>query len=515
MHGTEYTKTIKMKTEILVLVAILLVGVLLAMPDLFAPPLSSTSWRQTQTAMLTENFVRSGFDLKGLSVDILGDLMPAMIYEFPLLNAIVGIFYTVVGTNPIVGKVVSLICFLLSSVLLFSIVKRYYGERVALVAAAFFGLNPLTLLMRTSFQPDFLSLTLMLAALMQLEQWRDRPTWRTLLSFSIFLMLAMLVKFPIVMPFVPVLFLLFFSEGDRWARRAAVRLGDIGAIFLITIVPTIVWTFCARELTYPPFFESMGSMFLFGDMNRFVDLSYYLKPSYIYIFYVFSGSGMLYLAFSLKTFTKFEMAIVLGIPLYLVLIPTSSEQHYYQLAVVPGMSFLMGKGFLRLWDSSRHWWRVWTIVSTGVAFTAMTVICSQYLLREDLIFFSAGRQLRVMTRQDELVLSLALHDRLYIGACWYTQMMYASHRRGWNLASRVAMTPQDVVSEVMTEDHRRAKYLVLTWYSHDLEPWFAEYIPARFRRNPNIDGRTLFRDLSRQFPCVFQGENFGILRLRS
>jgi hypothetical protein len=63
-----------------------------------------------------------------------------------------------------------------------------------------------------------------------------------------------------------------------------------------------------------------------------------------------------------------------------------------------------------------------------------------------------------------------------------------------------------------------ARWLVTTWYTPDLDPWFASLLPASFSRCPRlqgvpVDGRSLTAELARKFPIVARGENFAVLRL--
>ena len=99
-------KRIVIKRPIVVFILILIA---VSLPDLFSPPISSTIWRQCQTAMLTENFVKSGFRLHGLTVDIFGDENPMMIQEFPLYHILTGILFKITGINIFWGKLISLL----------------------------------------------------------------------------------------------------------------------------------------------------------------------------------------------------------------------------------------------------------------------------------------------------------------------------------------------------------------------------------------------------------------------
>ena len=115
----------------------------LSLYDLLSPPISKTIWRQTQTAMLTENFVNEGFSFKGLYLNIMGREKALAVYEFPVYNFVVGVLYVFFGIEQIWGKVVSLTCSLFCMMLLIELVRRRYGSCLGLLGGLFFILSPI------------------------------------------------------------------------------------------------------------------------------------------------------------------------------------------------------------------------------------------------------------------------------------------------------------------------------------------------------------------------------------
>jgi len=91
----------------LLILAILLFSV--SLYDLFSPPITPTCARQTWTAMLTENFVKEGFSLKGLYLNVFGNEKKMVVQEFPIYNFITGLFYYYINNNIFWGKFVSLL----------------------------------------------------------------------------------------------------------------------------------------------------------------------------------------------------------------------------------------------------------------------------------------------------------------------------------------------------------------------------------------------------------------------
>lgn len=493
-------------------ITIVLCGLLVVVSlyDLFAPPLSSTSWRQTQTAMLTDNFVKAGFSVNGLYVNILGRSKPLMVYEFPIYNFIVGVLFVLGGNHYIWGKLVSLIASIITLCFLIRLVRRHYSERIAVGAALFFIFTPVAVLMRTSFQPDALSLMFLVIGLELLLAWRENHKLTTLSIFSFALLLSGLAKFPVLVSYIPFIAGLFVVQKRR---SKAVGFLDVSVVLVVFVVPFVLWYLYAKGLTYKPFVENANSMFLIGNLARFVQPSYYVKPAFIFFFYVFSGLGLLYFIISLRGLKSFEVALLLGIPLYLVLVPTSSAQDYYQLATTPIAALFMAKGFWRLSDLFAGRARVAFLAASVAVYSAIFLVSSQYLLRQDKTFLLAARNLDRLTRKHDLVVSLVLHDRVYVGATDYTEMLYMAGRSGWDVLYNRGTSHRELVRRIDSYKAQGAMYLVVTWYSKSLEPWFVDFVPHQFARNPHLDGKLVFKMLSGDFTQVYKGRNFAILSL--
>lgn len=478
--------------------------------DLYSPPLSSTSWRQTQTATLTENLVKSDFSLNGMFVNFLGEQKPLMIYEFPLYNYVVGFLFRFFGYDPLWGKLISLVASILAMGILVKMVSDHYGATVSNVVGLFYVFTPINVLMRTSFQPDSVAMLFLLGSIYYLLQWKETHNALKFAGFSLFLSLATLVKFPIIVPFLLIIFLLFLRRENGVLKVPGMV--EFLLLVILVAVPNLVWYLHFSRMSYGPFWEGANTLFLFGNLHRFVEISYYVKPAFIFIFYVFTLTGVVFFVIGIRAMKVQELAMVMGVPLYLFIVPTSADQHYYQFAITPITALLMGIGCVKMWEAlkTRKLIKVVLFFSLFV-YGSVFVTSVLYLLRQDRVFYGAGTMVRDHTMPNDQILSLVLHDRVYHHGGWYSEMMYMSNRRGWNL-TYTAGNDSGLVGE-LEKRKKDAKYLIVTWYSEDLEPWFVHLIPAQFARNPGIDGRQLFDRLTARYQPISRGPNYGLLQL--
>src|SRR3954471_3810597 len=72
--------------------------VILSLPDLFAPPISPTIFRQTQTYEQTKHLVAGGFKPNAMAIDVDGARPLRLVYEFPVYQALVGLLFAAFGS---------------------------------------------------------------------------------------------------------------------------------------------------------------------------------------------------------------------------------------------------------------------------------------------------------------------------------------------------------------------------------------------------------------------------------
>ena len=480
------------------------------MADMIRPPISSTVYRQTQTAMLTRNLVASRFALRGLYVDFLGDKRAGLVQEFPLYNYAAGGLSRLGVPLEQAGKALSLAAFLVSVLLVYRIAGDRYSGTVGFATAVLFIVSPLSMLMRSSFQPDVLSMMFVLLAIRGILLWREKPTVGLLVVGACCLSLAALTKIVVVIPYSIVLALCLFTKGHSVRLPS---LAETGIMIVVVVLPVALWYgYAVPHYTEPRFLVRAESMFLIGDLHRFLVPSLYLKLLFLYGAYLFCAGGVLFAVVGLWRADLQTLGLALGIPFYLVVVPTAAEQHYYSYAILPIACLLMGRGMVFVGASERRLVRVGFAV-TLMSFVVFSVVAAQYLLRPDAVFYEAGQRVRHISQRHDLVLSLALHDRVYVGQSWYPEMMYFAERNGWDLPLRSLNEP--LLSDVDQYRSKGARWLVLTRYTPTLEPWFVRYIPSQFARRPSVDGDAVEEMLAQRFAEVVHTANISIYDLRA
>ena len=486
----------------------------LALPDLLSPPISPTILRQTQTYAQTVHFLAAGFSPTGLTIDIDGPKPFHVVYEFPLYHALAGSLFALFGPAFFWGKLVSLLAALAALNEFLQLVRRRWGDAVALRAGLLFASCPITLLLASAFQPDALALFLALLSVTRLVRWRDEPVPRHWWWFLVALLAAGLAKFTLLVPLLPLLAVLAWTPRGRLQPLTFPQLAAAALVFL---APFVGWYLYRAQLMDPSYLASEDRQFFLGDLGRFLHAGFYLKPAFILGAMVCCGTGLGLLAAAFRQLDRVGGLLLAGGALYFVLIPTAALQTYYALPLVPIAAVLMAQGALALEVAAAPRFRGAARTALAVAWFAGVAIAAPYTLRQDRVTLAAAEAARTVSQPDEFLLVMNMHDRgVGIGG-FNPAIVTLAERRGWNVRFD---SPAVAVLLPQIEARRRegAHWLVTTWFTPDLEPWFAPLLPAAFSRCPQVqgvpvDGRSLTIELARRFPVVTRGKNFAVLRL--
>jgi hypothetical protein len=329
------------------------------------------------------------------------------------------------------------------------------------------------------------------------------------------LLAAALAKFVVLVPFIPFFIALWLWHEDRWRKPT---LAELVLALSVVVVPFLAWNLYRLNLVDPRLLAADREMFLVGDLSRFLSASFYIKPAWILGVMVMCGSGALLAGLGLRQLDSIGWVLLSGVPLYYILVPTAAQQTYYAWPLVPLLALLMARGTLWLETvSPNHPGRI--RVAMALFWFAGFVVAAPYTLRHDDVSLAAARAVHDVSNPDDLLVVMNMHDRgVGVGGINST-IMTLSGRRGWN----ASFDSPDVGQLRAQIDERRrdgARWLVTTWFTPDLDPWFSRFLPASFSRVPRfrgvaVDGRSITEQLDTCFSMSAQGLNFAVMRLGS
>ncbi len=485
--------------------------IIVCLYDLLSPPISATISRQAHTAILTNNFLKEGFSLKGLYMQLNGQDRLRVAYEFPIYNFIVAFLFKVFGNNPFWGKLVSFLGTIVMLVVFRRLVKSISNNLVAFYASLFFIFIPVNVLMFTSFQPDALGLMFLMLSIFILDKWRSTFKPILIIGFSVCLLLCGLCKYPLLVPYIPLFILAYLFPERRFRFPRPIELVSIAFLF---IVPLVSWYLYRAHLTDPIFSGGETAAFLFGNLSRFLSPGFYARPLIMLAVLVFCGSGCIYFLFGLRRISAVEIILFIGIPLYFIVVPTVADQYYYLFAIAPIAAFFMARGMDHAVSYFKRHHVVFLGYVLGVSFILFSIFGMTYVLRRDRVILPASASMRQVSVRDDLIFVVNMHDRGVGVGGHNPTVFYFTGRNGWDIQNFNPKNFENIITQINSRRDQGAKWLLLTWYTPDLEPWYSHFLPEQFNRSPRFDSKIIADKLKRRYPVARSGDNYAILSLK-
>ena len=471
--------------------AIIGVGTLIRIPQLFHDLVEAYSFRQTQTAFTVREYAEHGIDLLASPLPVFGPEANVPM-EFPLFQAIASLLARLGLGADLASRLLGLVSFQIAAVLLLLLLRRWFDRTIGVVALVLFEFLPFALLWGASSLIDFMSVALALAMVLFLDKWfaADRGRWWWLAAGAASAALCALVKittFPgwylllLAAAIVPLI-----REGWRaaWLR---LLLGLVGAP-AVGLAAGIAWTRYAdavkgaHEIT--AFLTSSAlNAWNFGTLDQRLDPGNYAVIGRR-IMYEIAGPALIGLVLAVlaaillrgaaaRVRTWGWIAAALAPPL--VFFNLYVVHDYYLIGVFAAIVGASAIGLVWLWRRWAGWRRLpdWlrspvvaivALLGLG-AFTALNPLG----LDEVKQFLRGGEvpqqvvAIDELTRPDDLVVT--------IGCDWDPTWLYTADRRGVMFREADAGT--------FWEDHSVGDYAVLFTCNQALDP--SEYLPAGAR----------------------------------
>lgn len=332
------------KLEIFLVTSLLVAGLLLRLYKINAPLADWHSWRQSDTAAVARNFIKSGFNLLypqsdsflALNDHNLPNPNRYFINEFPLYNAIVALFYRYFGVNVAIGRGVSIFFSLIGALALYALVKKLLGLVPALLSLAYYLVLPYNIYYNRVFMPDPTFVALSILSLYWCTQWVSTQKRRYAVLLMVTFATAMLVKPYAIFMSIPLFYWVIINRGpsilrDKWAYIIAVG----------SFLPLALWRY---HYALHPEGSFASAWLLNGDGIRFKGAFFrWLIFDRLNRLIFATGGFALFIAglftSHLKKNTSLFFVWTLAMLLYMTVFAKGNVNHdYYQLPIVaPGV----------------------------------------------------------------------------------------------------------------------------------------------------------------------------------
>ena len=463
-----------------ILIFILLLGLMLRLYKISSPLADWHSFRQADTASVTRLYLENGLDLLNPKYHDLSSTQSGLFnpegfrfVEFPIFNLV---HLLLVKAMPFlsfeeVGRMVSIISALTSSILLYLLGKKIINEWGGIFASGFYLLLPFNIYFTRVILPEPLSVTLGLASIYLFWLFIDSGKGIQVILSAIFMSLSVLVKPYAIFYLIPIFVIAIRKYGlINLAKK-------LEPYFLVVIVllPLILWRFWINS--HPegiPFWKWT----LNGDGIRF-------RPAFWY--WIFGerigkmilgvwGVVIFFIGALIYSKRKFIQFFLLGSLFYISIIATANVRHdYYQILIIPSICLALSNGLTNLWNYGKNKDR---LIRIGLVVSIILMfIVSGFQVKE---FYKINRPeiLRAGKAADEILPKDAIVIAPYNGD---TAFLYQTKRRGWPVVDR----PIDELIE------KGARYFISVDFNHY---------------------QTI--DFSERFETIVKDEDFTILDLK-
>ena len=334
----------------LFLIFIIILGLSIRLYKINIPLLEFYPSRQIQTADIARNFLRNNFNILNPTVSYSGPGYTPFLVEFPGYNYLVAILYLIFGIHEVIGRYVSLVGWFLSLILVYKIALKISSKTTANIAALFYSISPLSVLISRSFQPDQWMLTFSLAGIYSILLWQRKKMFYFYLS-AVFVSVSILAKIPaVIFTLIPISYLVLKSKKDSFKIRNYLYL-------TISLLPGTFWFI----YTYFRNISGLPTSGIFSLSNWF-GFEVFLNPKYYLNIFGFEYNlvllpiGIILFVIGvfqkLKPNQKFLYFWLGGIILYFLIFNKHNMTHeYYHLPFLPIAVLFIGFAGEKVWTA--------------------------------------------------------------------------------------------------------------------------------------------------------------------
>ncbi len=392
------------------------------------------SWRQADTAAVTRNFVKEGFnpflpiydDFSGVAEHPIPNLLRLRFVEFPIYNIFVYPLYIIFGVAIAYSRLVSIIFSLGSILFLYLIAKKYTDLITAQIAAITFAILPFNVFFSRTTLPEPTFVFFSLGMIYFLDNWLEnyKPLW--VICGWIFMAVAFLMKPWAVFFYLPILYYAL-KKGRNFFLKKFIPFS------FLALLPFIFWRLWILQ---QPEGIPASNWLLNGDGIRFHPAFWKWIISERIGGEILGATGLFLFFFGLiikpKNGKYFLYIWTLSMFLYFIIFATGNVRHnYYQIIFVPVAAVFFAKGFVDLIRGGISFIpRVWTIL-----LALLFYILSFYLSWEQVKGFyqinnpaivEAGEEADKILPKDAIVVAPYNGD---------TAFLYQTNRSGWAFES--------------------------------------------------------------------------------
>lgn len=313
------------------------------------------SWRQTDTAAVSKLFVQNGIDVLHPKYFDISNVQSGFdnpqgyrFVEFPLFNVIHVALYSVFGiwSIDVWARLTTILFSLAATTFIFLLVRKYLSVRAAYAAAFFYAFLPFSIFYGRTVLPDTAMIASVLGGIYFFSVWVDRKSQDISSYIYLFISLVFTIASLLFKPYalfflLPIAVLSIEKFGFSAFKKIPLWIFAILSVIPLAVwrmwitqfpegIPVSSWLFNAGNIR----FKGAYFYWIFGERISQLILGYYVTFAIIGLFKKATEKHFwFYISFFISSLA------------YLIVIARGNVQHdYYQIAIVPSLAILIGRG---------------------------------------------------------------------------------------------------------------------------------------------------------------------------
>lgn len=461
-----------------IILSLLALALIVRLYSISTPLLDWHSFRQVDTASVTQQFVVNGIDILHPRYHDLSNIQSGKenpegwrMVELPLPQALVA---TVVRAAPgfslvIVSRLLTIIFSLVTLVSIYYLVRDISGEIPARLAGLVFAILPYSVFYSRVIMPDPIMVGLSSFAILCFWLWTKKNQAKFLIMTGIFMSLSLLIK-PFSLFLAPVFLAIAITQYAKIGWKKIIQAVVIGGISLLPLlwwrnwilqfpsgIPASDWLYNGPINEVPPRLRPVWFRWLWYERLT------KLMLGYVGVTFLF-GNFISFLS-KISKRTRNELMIYgswwLAVVVFFIVIARGNVQHdYYQIFMLPILCISVGRGMYLLFNFLKKYG---TKVAFGVVaclFATMQFFAWQqvkgYYSINHWEYVEAGARVQALTDPDSLVIAPAFGD---------TMFLFQTRRRGWPIGF-----------EIDKKIAAGAQYYITTSYDDEARELELEYV---------------------------------------
>lgn len=393
------------------------------------------SWRQSDTAAITRNFVIEDYNILYPRIDWRGNTEGFVESEFQLYSFTIASLYKLFGVNEIFGRLLSVLCSLGTVIGIFLLVRKFINERTALWSSFFYAILPLSIFYGRAFMPEQMMLMFSVFGIYWFSEWLDHQKIVFFLGSVICISLAALLKIPTLYLGLPLLFLC-------WNKYQKVLFAQplIWVYAIIVFVSVALWYYHSHQLKaitglsfgiWDAGVDKWGNIELLTSIKFYNDVFFksVAERHFTYAAFIPFIAG-LFMKRNSKQEYLFDFWFI-AVVIYILIVARGNQVHeYYQLPLmIPGVVYLgkiFTKYFQPLIELTKKQKRIKYFYGLCLVLTLiLSVLRLQNFYkgeRTDVPLFQLAQVVKETTNPNDLIITVSEGNPV---------VLYNCERKGW------------------------------------------------------------------------------------